>query len=407
MIIIHIIQAVIFSIIALFILYVFMLSIFALFNKNKQDFSTERYRKFAIVIPAHNEELLISQTLYSLFSLIYPKSQYEVFVVADNCTDQTAQIARNIGATVLERNHDTLRGKGHALRFAFSEILEKNEFEGIVVFDADSQISGNYLCVMNHYMENGSRVIQSSDLVQPQPGVWSSEMTRIGFTLYNLVRPLGRNFLNFSMGLRGNGMCFHPDVLKSIPWEAYSLTEDIEYGIILMLKEEHIQFVPEATVTAKMPENSKNAESQRERWEIGRYPIIARYSFPLIKKFFRTGKITYLDTFIDLVMPPMVNLMIVILMFSFFNLIPAIFGFSNFLNFALLWGGLFTLSVMHLFIGFKAADVDRNLYKALIHVPKYAFWKLMLYIKAFTIGKQENWVRTTREQKVIPDSTQT
>ncbi len=406
MIIITILQAIIFSIIALFICYVFTLSIFALFNKKKRDFTAERYRKFAIVIPAHNEELLISQTLYSLFSLIYPKNKYDVFVIADNCTDQTAQIATSIGATVLERNHETLKGKGHALRFAFSEILNKNEFEGIVVFDADSQISGNYLCVMNHYMENGSRVIQSSDLVQPQPGVWSSEMTRIGFTLYNLVRPLGRNFLKLSMGLRGNGMCFHPQVLKNIPWEAYSLTEDIEYGILLMLKGEHIQFAPEATVTAKMPENSKNAESQRERWEIGRYPIIARYSFPLIKKFLRTGKITYLDTFTDLIMPPMVNLMIVILIFSVLNLIPAIFGFGHFLLFTILWGALFLLSIIHLLIGFKAADVDRDLYKALVHVPKYAIWKLMLYLKAFSNGKQENWVRTAREQKVATDSPQ-
>ncbi|MDZ7808682.1 MAG: glycosyltransferase family 2 protein [Gracilimonas sp.] len=396
MIIINIIQNVLISIIALFILYVFFLSVFALFYRNKRDFTTDKYRKFAIVIPAHNEELLISHTLYSLFSLIYPKSKYEVFVVADNCTDDTARIARNIGATVMEREHETLRGKGHALRWAFSEILIKDEFEGLVVFDADSQISGNYLCVMNHYMENGSRVIQSSDLVQPQPGVWSSEMTRIGFTLYNLVRPLGRNFLNLSMGLRGNGMCFHPQVLKQIPWEAYSLTEDIEYGILLILKGEKIQFAPEANVIAKMPENSKNAESQRERWEMGRYPIIARYSLPLIRKFFKTGNLSYLDTFIDLIMPPMVNLMIMILMFTVLNLIPALFGIGNFMFFTLVWGTLFALSIIHLLIGFKAADVDRNLYKALIHVPRYAFWKLMLYIKAFAKGKEENWIRTTR-----------
>lgn len=397
MIINDIIQIIFLSVFGGFILYVFFLSLLALLSKARTEFKTDRHRKFAIVIPAHNEQLMISQTLYSLFSMIYPKNRYQVFVIADNCTDDTANIAEKIGATVLKRTHKTDRGKGHALRWAFAQIIDRNEFDGIVVFDADSYVSGNFLTVMNYYMEQGAKVIQSSDLVQPQPNVWSSEMTRIGFTLYNLVRPLGRDYLNLSMGLRGNGMCFKSELLKEVPWEAYSLTEDIEYGILLLLKGYHIKFAPEAKVIAKMPEQSKNAESQRKRWEIGRYPIISRYSLPLLTSFLKTGKLSYLDTFIDLVMPPLVNLLLAIGMFFIVNLMLALIGFESFLYFALAWGIVLVLAISHLFIGFKAAKVDRHLYRALTHVPQYALWKLKLYIKAFMMGKEEKWVRTTRE----------
>lgn len=397
MILVDITQTLLLSVIGFFIAYVFILSVLAFFARSKSDFKTEKQRRFAIVIPAHNEEIMIAQTLYSVFAMIYPQSLYEVFVVADNCTDKTAAIARDIGATVLERSHETDRGKGYALRHGFGHILDQNKFDGVVVFDADSQVSGNFLTVMNYYMEQGSEVLQSSDLVQPQPEVWSSEMTRIGFTLYNLVRPLGRNALNLSMGLRGNGMCFAADVLKEVPWQAYSLTEDIEYGIILMLKGYKIQFAPEAKVVAKMPEQTKNAESQRERWEIGRYPIMARYSFPLLKHALTKRSLSYFDTFVDLVMPPMVNLLLVINLMFIINMVLFIFGFSQFGVYSLWWGGIFLMAIAHLLIGFKATDADKNLYRALAHVPKYAFWKLLLYIKAFVRGKQEGWVRTTRD----------
>lgn len=405
MIINDIIQVIFLSIFGGFILYVFLLSVLALLSKARTEFITDRHRKFAIVIPAHNEELMISQTLYSLFSMIYPKNRYQVFVIADNCTDDTANIAKKIGATVLERTHQTDRGKGHALRWAFAQIIDRNEFDGIVVFDADSYVSGNFLTVMNYYMQQGAKVIQSSDLVQPQPNVWSSEMTRIGFTLYNLVRPLGRDYLNLSMGLRGNGMCFKTEVLKEVPWEAYSLTEDIEYGILLLLKGYGIKFAQEAKVIAKMPEQSKNAESQRERWEIGRYPIIARYSFPLLTSFLKTGKLSYLDTFIDLVMPPLVNLLLAIGLFFMINLMLALIGFEPFFYYALAWGIVLALVISHLFIGFKAAKVDRNMYKALAHVPKYALWKLMLYARSFIRGREKDWIRTSRDGNTVLGAT--
>jgi len=214
--------------------YQLLLSLLAHNSEKLTSFETEKNRKFAIVVPAHNEGKIIAKTIYSLSGLIYPKKNFEVFVVADNCTDNTAQVSRSLGTTVLERTNKDKTGKGYALRWAFDKILAKNDaFDAIIVVDADSLISGNYLEVMNYYLEQGSRVIQSSDLVLPNPGNWSIEATRIGFLLYNYVKPLGRKVLNFNMGLRGNGMCFSSEVLKEVPWKAWSLIEDVEYGLIL------------------------------------------------------------------------------------------------------------------------------------------------------------------------------
>jgi len=407
MIIYDIVQFIIFVPIACFIGYVFVLSIMALLVKENKNFKTDHARKFAIVIPAHNEQLMISHTLYSIYSMIYPKHLYEVFVVADNCTDDTADISEKIGATVLERANQEERGKGYALKWAFNTIIEQDKFDAIVVFDADSHISGNFLTVMNYYLEKGSKVIQSTDLVESQADNWNSQMTLIGFTLYNVVRPLGRKYAGFSMGLRGNGMCFMADVLKENPWEAYSLTEDIEYGIKLILEGINIDFAQEAEVTAKLPEKLKNAESQRQRWEMGRYPIISRYSLPLLKQFLKKRSLTYLDTFLDLVMPPMVNLLILISLFFILNIGVYLIGHEGGLLLSGLWGTLLMVAMLHLLTGFKAAKADKRLYVALFHVPKYALWKLALYAKSMIYGRQKEWVRTSRDAKTAVSNSDT
>lgn len=237
MIIFEIIFSTFFIVLAPLLGYQFFLSLVSLFANKKTEFTSEQSRNFAFIVPAHNEEKIISKTIYSLSGLIYPKKNYDVFVIADNCTDQTAQIARSLGTTVLERTNPNKRGKGYALRWAFDKVLgHEKTYDAIIVVDADSLVSGNFLEVMNDYLNEGSRVIQCSDLVLPEPGNWSVEATRIGFLLYNYVKPLGRKVLGLNMGLRGNGMCFSADVLKEIPWQAWSLTEDVEYGLVLLLK---------------------------------------------------------------------------------------------------------------------------------------------------------------------------
>ena len=259
--------------------YLFVLSVLAAMARGSTRVEPTLARRFAVLVPAYNEELTIAPTLQSILQMNYPRTLFDVFVIADNCTDGTAAVSREHGATVIERRNKELRGKGYALRWAIDRLLSSSEaYDAFVVVDADSTVSRNFLGIMSSYLEKGVQVLQSSDLVRPQPGAWSSEIIRLGFILYNYVRPLGRRVLGCSAGLRGNGMCFAANVLRSFPWEAYSRAEDLEFGLYLLLQGVSTVFAPEASVLATMPLNARLAESQRERWEGGRVPIIKKYA---------------------------------------------------------------------------------------------------------------------------------
>lgn len=377
--------------------YQFFLSLVAIFAKKKREFSSETNRRFAIIVPAHNEEKIISKTIYSLSGLIYPKKNYDVFVVADNCTDQTAEISGTLGATVLERTNPDQRGKGYALRWAFDKVLaHENKYDAVIVVDADSLVSGNFLEVMNHYLEQGSRVIQSSDMVLPEPGNWSVEATRIGFLLYNYVKPLGRKVLGLNMGLRGNGMCFSADVLREVPWQAWSLTEDVEYGMVLLLKGLRIDFAPEAEVLAQMPIEAANAETQRSRWEIGRFQIIRSYMPRFLYKAISKRSPAYFDVFVELLTPPFVNMMFMIAMIFVTGSVLWLFSFLPAIH-LMMWGGLLLTGFSYLFIGLYVGGADKALYKSLLRLPFYIFWKLKVYVLALKKGKEVKWIRTERD----------
>jgi 1,2-diacylglycerol 3-beta-glucosyltransferase len=377
--------------------YQFLLTVMAFRVKQADTFQTEKKRRFAVVVPAHNEEMMIARTIYSLHTLIYPKKLFDVVVVADNCTDSTAETARRLGATVYERFDETNRGKGFALRWIFDKLLKsQNGYDAIVVIDSDSLVSGNYLEVMNGYLEKGSRVIQSSDLVLPQPGNWSIEATRIGFLLFNYVKPLGRKKLNLFAGLRGNGMCFGADVLRSFPWQAWSLTEDVEYGLMLIQQGVSIDFAPEAIVWAQMPVNASNAVSQRTRWESGRRQITRRYAPYFLKESFKRGSFRYFDVFLDLVTPPFVNMMFYISLLFVISLAGWLLSWSSPIP-VLLWGVIGVMGLAHFILGMAASGTGTTIYKSILYIFRYIGWKVKVLIRSMYTGMETQWIRTTRD----------
>lgn len=378
--------------------YLAVLSLLSLFTKKNKNFTTKISRRFAIVIPAHNEENSIRPTIESLLKIDYPPDLFNIIVVADNCTDHTFEIASSLGVTVFKRSDDLKRGKGYALRWCFDIILNPPyTFDAIAIVDADTVVSSNYLQVINYYLENGAQAVQVSDMVAPQPGAWSSEITRLGFTLYNFTRPLGRKLFNGTAGIRGNGMCLKSDTLRTVPWNTYSLTEDLEYGIILLLNGISVDFAPETTIYALMPLLPKNAETQRTRWEKGRFPIIKRYSFPLLKKAVKSLSFRYCDLFLDLITPPFVNLFGGVLLICFIHLMLLIFDAQDAFTFFMIWIIVAFLGMVHVFVGLISARADKDLYITLLHIPRYAVWKLVLYSKRFIKNSTSEWIRTERE----------
>jgi len=385
-----------------FLLHLFLLSLLAMIARVHPDIPSGRWRKIAVVIPAHNEEITIAGTIASVRAVHYPAAYFAIIVIADNCTDATAAIALREGAEVFERTSAEERSKGHALRWAFDR-LRGREFEGVAIIDADSTVSRNFLSVLNGYFDAGAEVVQCNDQVRPEEGAWSPEAIRLGFALNNYVRPLGRKVLGCSSGLRGNGMGFTMGVLREIPWEAYSQAEDLEHSLRLALRGIRVVYAPEATVLATMTRDPRLAESQRARWEMGRFPLIRRYWRPLLLGAIRRRSLLIADTLLDLVTPALVNLVGIAILLGVVALVEYFVGDSSALVVAELWALVVFLGLMHAVIGLVAAGSERSLLSMVWLVPRYAAWKFSLYFKIARKGAGKGWVRTAREPESAED----
>ncbi|HEY6193294.1 MAG TPA: glycosyltransferase family 2 protein [Bacteroidota bacterium] len=386
------------SLIGFLLGYLVCLSGLAFFDRGMPQARGPGLKKFVCIIPAHNEETVLERTVRSVMSGDYPAGRLRVIVVADNCTDRTADVARSAGAAAWERRDTALKGKGHALRWCFDRLAGSGEeYDALVVVDADSEVSADFFRVLNLYLENGARVVQAADIVRPRPGIWSSEITRAGFTLYNVARPLGRKSIGCSAGLRGNGMCFSREILAAVPWSAYSLAEDLEYGIVLLLHGVPVTFAPEAQVIATMPAEARHAESQRARWEAGRLPVIRRYAPLLAREIVKEKSFRLFDALLDLLMPPLVTMLAFVSLLAGTHLLLAAAGWTAALPYALMWFGILALGMSHALLGLIAVRADKSLYRALLYVPWYAAWKLMLYGRLILRGTPQRWIRTARE----------
>lgn len=140
--------------------YYVVLSLFGLKKRKKVNIH-ENQKSFALIVAAHNEEVVIGKAVESLMHLDYPKELYDVFVIADNCDDNTAAIAREHGAKVFERTNKDKRGKGFALEWMFDKIFKMDKkYDAVGIFDADNLVSQNFLSEMNCYMCEGYKVVQ-------------------------------------------------------------------------------------------------------------------------------------------------------------------------------------------------------------------------------------------------------
>ncbi|HTR81295.1 MAG TPA: glycosyltransferase family 2 protein [Bacteroidota bacterium] len=382
--------------------YLAFLSILALLPTKRSVVVPQRLRKFAIIIPAHNEALSIEKTINSILEAEYPRSLFDVIVVADNCSDETGSIAERASAIVYGRTDGTRKGKGYALQWGFNNALRSSaQYDAFIVVDADSVLSRNALWTLNGYLDQGHQSIQIADIVAPNIGAWTSEVSRVALTLFNVVRPLGRKMIECSAGLRGNGMCFSRATLERIPWQAHSLTEDLEYGLILLLKGVPTIFCPETSVVATMPAVPKNAESQRTRWEAGRVPVLRKYVPLLFKAILYRPSWQLADALIDLLTPAFVNIVGLILAVLVVKLLLLSAGVPDAMAYFNFWCLLLTLCGIYVFGGLIAADADVFLFKATLYLPRYIFWKINLYAKLLLKGVTKDWIRTTREVDML------
>jgi cellulose synthase/poly-beta-1,6-N-acetylglucosamine synthase-like glycosyltransferase len=266
-------------------LYYLVISLFGIFKREekKEDFEPEK--SFALVVAAHNEEMVVSHVVESLKALDYPKELYDIFVIADNCTDKTAEIAREHGAKVYERFEKEKRGKGYALEWMFKNIFESDKkYDAVVVFDADNLASKNFLIEMNRKLKQGYKVVQGYlDSKNPHDS-WISESYSIAFWTSNRLFQLSRSYLGLSNQIGGTGFCVDTQVLKELGWGATCLTEDLEFTCKLVLNGHKVGWAHEAVIYDEKPLTLKQSWNQRKRWMQGFSDVASRFFTKLIKK---------------------------------------------------------------------------------------------------------------------------
>lgn len=373
--------------------------------------TSEARHRFLFLIPAHNEAKLLPQLLENLHLLDYPTDMYRIHVVADNCTDETAVLGRAGGAIVHERFHDTQRGKGYALQWLLQRLWDSQEpHDAVIVIDADTQISSNFLRVMDARLARGEKVIQSYYTVLNADSSWGASIRAMALIVLHYLRPQGRMVLGASAGLKGNGMMFAADILKEHPWSS-SVTEDIEQHMALLLAGQRVTFAPDAVTSAEMPDSLDDAESQNERWEQGRLQMARSYVPQLIKVAAgpkpKLKRFVYLDAVMEHVIPPfsiLVGLTALTTGVSFLlqTVITAlrlpVDPLGRFLALINVGLGVWMIlgQIIYLLAGLRLVNAPAKMYRTLLYSPGYIIWKIWHYIKLLMGPQQDQWIRTTR-----------
>ena len=371
--------------------YLLLLMIAAWFAPRKTPLLPgEAKHRLLILLPAHNEEQLLPATLANLQALDYPADRYATHVVADNCTDATADVARAGGAIVHERFDSMLIGKGYALQWLLGRLWQEHEsYDAVIIMDADSILSPNFLRVMDARMARGERAIQAYYAVRDPEQSWSASLRAVALAALHYLRPQGRVVLGGSTGLKGNGMLFANTITRDHPWSA-SLTEDIEYHMALILANQRVTFAPDAVVWAEMPSSLAASRTQNARWEAGRMQMVRQYVPRLLKASLRRRSFMLFDAAIEQLIPPFSIVVIACVGCLVWAL--ALMHLPTIIVAVLLLAGI----GMYVLASLILARMPRRVYQALLYAPFFVGWKLWLYIRVLVGAERNGWVRTAR-----------
>lgn len=352
--------------------------------KSKCDYS----HSFCILVPAHNEEVLLGRLLESLKSVSYPSHMYDTVVIADNCDDQTTAIAKENGIRCLERSVPDLKGKGHALEWAIEKI-NLDDYDAVLIIDADSMVDPNILKELDLSLTKGSHIIQCHNALGNPEASWLTRIQHISRTIDNTLVHNAKHKLGLSSFLMGNGMCFSTDILSRYPWRSFSLCEDFEYYARLILNDEFIDFNYQAKVYHQESTSFEQAYIQRARWSAGKFELIRSQGLRMLSHGMKNRSIRGMEASFILLLPhPSMHC----------NISGMVFALSLFLSrtWIILSGILILLEIGYFILGLILAKASLRTVLSIFYAPVYLIWKAIVDILALVgIGERE-WKRTAR-----------
>ena len=280
----YILKQALMYVLVVFWCYQIVVSLCSLVKLKDKKYITNKNHKFMAIIPAHNEETVVTNLIESLKNQNYDKKLYDIYVIADNCTDETAEVARKAGAIVLERFDTAHKTKGYALQWFLKQKIKENaDYDAFCVFDADNIVDKNFLINMNKKLCQGEEVVQGyRDIKNPTDNWITAGYALFYWTMHRLYH-LARYNIGLSPLLNGTGFMVKFDVIKPNGWETETLTEDIEFSLKRIIAGKKLGWATDAIVYDEQPTSFKQSWSQRSRWTVGHIQCVKRYTGELFK----------------------------------------------------------------------------------------------------------------------------
>ncbi len=366
-------------------------ALFSTFSPSDQCFWQDT--RVVVLVPAHNEEMGIRSTLDGLLASL--KKQDRLVVIADNCSDATAEVARAAGAIVVERQDLTRVGKGYALDYGL-RFIETDPPDVVVIIDADCQVEPKAVETLTERAFATGRPMQATYLMeQPSDSTPKHAISAFAFKVKNLVRPSGLGRLGLPCLLMGTGMAFPWSAIGSVDLASGHIVEDMKLGLDLAIAGYAPVFCPDADVTGRLPQHDQAAETQRTRWEHGHLQSILTYVPVLLKAALQKRRFDLLALALDLCVPPLSLLVVLWIGFSIGSLVAAYLGASWIpMGFLAIAGLALISAIFAAWAKFGRSDLPL---RELLAIPFYILWKVPLYFN-FLIRPQKTWVRTERDQ---------
>ena len=275
----YILQQAIVWVITIFWLYQLLISICSFVKLKDKPLLVNKEHKFMAIIPAHNEEAVVGNLIESLKKQNYPRELFDIYVIADNCTDNTARVSEQSGAIVYIRNNEEGKTKGHALQWFLSQKIKENaDYDAFCVFDADNIVDENFIKNMNKKLCQGEDVVQGYRDIKNPTDSWIASGYAIFYWMMNRFYHLARYNLGLSPLINGTGFMVRFDVVKPNGWQTYTLTEDIEFSLQRIIAGKKLGWATDAIVFDEQPVGFRQSWSQRSRWTVGHIQCMGRYT---------------------------------------------------------------------------------------------------------------------------------
>lgn len=374
--------------------YLLVLAVCYLVVSESREGDDHPVNRFVVLVPAHNEELLVGRLCESLLQIDYPEKQLDIFIIADNCQDSTVDICRRYPVQLLERFDSERRGKGQALAWALGQI-ELDRYDAVFIVDADNVVDNQVLIQLNRHINKGEQAIQCFNGVGNRNDSWFTQLLFVSRVVGNLLYHEAKYRIGLSSYLMGNGLCFRSELLQRKGWTAFSVGEDWEYYAQLVEGNVRIAYAAKARVYHQESRSLNQATTQRLRWSSGRFYVVRTYGAKLFVKGFITRNWHLLDASLPLIFPNyslQVNLTLVSLVATLLFTQGRLMGFFG-VAFSLLLFGL----VLLFFAGAWLAGQPGKIFRAVLFAPVFLLWKSILDLLCILgVYRNKKWIRTRR-----------